>query len=280
MAAEALAAYRGGDDTAAVRGAARSLLLRSGPGHGLVPDHPLFLRIMQDWAQRSADRARTITAISSVQFINPKKTVGELMAGKIRSPEEVNRVLLAQQQVLAAEIVARGDRRITNANERADAFMQEVVDFPRDKPSTARELVLRGLSAQGIDEDEVSLTTTIGEVDRLGLFRSQLRVVAPKTGIPFEILKQRVRADQMPHRVIGNALRACGQKPNERKGSDLNDGYLATLAAYADVLYVDKRTAENFRRVIRKEPQLAMLTGRIEKASDYRTILSALRSQS
>jgi len=117
---------------------------------------------------------------------------------------------------------------------------------------------------------------TMGELGRLVLFRTQLKVVAPHTGIPFETLKRRVRPDQMPHRVIGDALRIHGQKLNERKGSDLNDGYLAALAAYADVLYVDKRTAENFRRAVRKEPGLAVLVGRIEKASDYRSILGRL----
>jgi hypothetical protein len=280
MAAEALVIYQGAAEPPAVRSAAKSLLLKSGPGNSLVPDHPLFLSIMHEWAQQSADKARTITAISPIDFIDPRKKIGELMAGRIRKPDQRDRVLIAQHRAVTAEIALHGDRRITNAQQRADVFMSEVLAFARTAPPTARELVLRGLSLQGIDEDEVDPAATIEELGRLGVFRSQLRVVAPKTGIPFAMLKRRVRAEQMPHQIIVNALRVHGQKLAERKGSDLNDGYLATLAAYADVLCVDKRVEENFRRGLRKEPQLQSLVGHVEKTSDYRAIPDMLRSLS
>jgi 2-keto-4-pentenoate hydratase len=41
------------------------------------------------------------------------------------------------------------------------------------------------------------------------------------------------------------------------------------LAAYTDALYVDKRTHEDFRRFISKEPELARLLGAICKAKTF-----------
>lgn len=280
MAAEAVIAYQG-KDAQAVRREARALLLRSGSGGDVVPDHPLFLPIMQQLAIQQADRSRTITAIAPAQFMESKKTLGELMNGSIRLPAEINRKLAIFERTLAAEITARGDRRITDPDQRASSFIQRVIDFADDLPATAREVVLNSLVASGIDEDEIDPTMAMEDLAELVLFRGQLRVVASKTGVAFQILKRRVQPDQMPHRIIGGALARHGQKPAERKGSDLNDGYLAVLAAYADVLYVDKRTAENFRRAIQKEPRLATLIGFVEKGSSYREIparLAALNS--
>ncbi len=69
--------------------------------------------------------------------------------------------------------------------------------------------------------------------------------------------------------------RTHGQ-PGARPGSDLNDGYLGVLAAYCAVLYVDKRTAEDFSRAQRKEPRLKGLIGEISKAADFRGAARAI----
>lgn len=58
----------------------------------------------------------------------------------------------------------------------------------------------------------------------------------------------------------------------EREGSELADSYLACLAAYADVTFVDKRTHENFRRARHKCAEFGVLTRRVEKAADYKEV--------
>lgn len=45
------------------------------------------------------------------------------------------------------------------------------------------------------------------------------------------------------------------------------------LGAYTDVLYVDKRTHEDFRRMRSKDPQVASLLGAVEKARHYQDVV-------
>lgn len=279
MAAEVVSAFRYRGDAQTVREAAKPLLLRSGPGSAAIGDDPLLRRVMRDWAQQRADDDRTITAIAPFRFIRPETTVGELMAGKIRDPEQTRSIFTALQQALAIEITEHGDRRITDPAARAQSFIGEAEALAQDTPASARELIVWGLAKQGIEADDLHPEMTMAEVGRLGLFRSQLRVVAPNTGIPFEDLKGRVSMEQLPHRVIAHALEMNAPRLPERKGSNLNDGYLASLAAYADTLYVDKRTAENFRRATLKTPELRPLIGTVAKAASYREIPAQLKQQ-
>jgi hypothetical protein len=160
--------------------------------------------------------------------------------------------------------------------ERVGAFLEEVLQYRQSLPDNPFDLVMDSLVGQGIDPDEIRPELTVRELSDLGLFRSQLRVVAPKTGVPFEVLKRRVSAAQLPHHAIDAALVRHAQKADERKGSDLVDGHLSSLAAYADILYVDKRVAENFRRALQKDPALAPIVGDIKKASNWQSILADL----
>lgn len=276
LAAEALAAYRHGGEATSVRTTARSLLIRSGSGADIIVDDPLFAQLVGAWARDSADRARTITGIVPVQFLNPETKIGTLLSGKLRSSTDIERIVAQMQRVLMAELRARGDRRIEDADARAGAFMADVWKLRSQLPNDPRSLVLNGLELQGIDEDEIHPDMTVAELGELGIFRDQLRIVAPILDVPFERLKRCVCADQLPSRIIRSRLAEVSQELPERKGSDLNDSHLAALAPYADILYVDKRTAENFRRAFQKYPGLKELTGQVRKASDWRAIYDAL----
>jgi hypothetical protein len=72
-------------------------------------------------------------------------------------------------------------------------------------------------------------------------------------------------------------LRRYAQNLPERKGSELIDRYLACLAPYADITYVDKRTHENINRARRNSPEFAAVIRRVEKASGFEEIGSGLR---
>ncbi|MBI1290192.1 hypothetical protein GC173_02965 [bacterium] len=276
LASEALAAYRNGGEAASVRATARSLLVRHGSGTDIIMDDPLFAKLFGEWSRNSADRARTIAGIVPVQFLSPKTKIGALLSGKLRSSAATKKIVAQMQTVLTAELRARGDRRIENADERARAFMSDVLNLRSQLPIDARGLVLKGLKLQGIDEEEINPDMTLGELGELGIFREQLRIIAPILGVPFDRLKKSVRAEQLPSRIIRSRLTEVSQQLPERKGSDLNDSHLAALAPYADILYVDKRTAENFRRAFQKYPGLKELTGQVRKASDWRAIYEAL----
>jgi hypothetical protein len=68
-------------------------------------------------------------------------------------------------------------------------------------------------------------------------------------------------------------LKNHGQPRERRPGSDVHDSHLAVLAAYCDVLYVDKRTAEDFRQARQKDPRLDRMIGEIAKAADFEALL-------
>ena len=97
-------------------------------------------------------------------------------------------------------------------------------------------------------------------------------MVASRTGRAFGELKK-VPMTILPSRIIGDALKKYGQRRQKRPGSDLNDAHLSALAAYCDVLYVDKRTAEDFRRAKAKQPVLSMLIGDVVKGRNFMDLL-------
>lgn len=280
FAAEVTIAYAGRSNTTDVRDAAKTLFLRSGSGCSVVPDDDWYPSLINHWSQIASDRARTITAISPFEFISPSTKLGDFTNGKMRTREQAVAIMKKQQISLLAEIREKGDRRIRDADERAAHFIQDctqmAINIADSNPASAREFVFKALAEVGIDEDEVNDETTMGKLDRLILFRSQLRIVAEKIGVPFDILKREIDPDVIPSWIIGSALWENAQATNERKGSDLNDRYLGMLAAYVDVLYVDKRTLENFRRARMKNPELVKLVYETRKAPNYTDILEDL----
>jgi hypothetical protein len=134
-----------------------------------------------------------------------------------------------------------------------------------------RDLLVTALTAQGVDEYEIRDECLLADLNQLAVFRSKLRLIAGKTGQPFATLK-RIRMETLPSCLIDEGFKAHGQDRRERKGSDLNDRYLASLAAYVDELYVDKRTAEDFRRTLSKTPLLKEIVGGIKRTSRYQDL--------
>ena len=80
----------------------------------------------------------------------------------------------------------------------------------------------------------------------------------------------------IPSFAIEEAILAHRQPREKLPGSDLHDRHLAVLAAYCDVLYVDRRTSEDLLRVRRKEPILDALMGEVRKAADFEALLEKL----
>jgi hypothetical protein len=73
----------------------------------------------------------------------------------------------------------------------------------------------------------------------------------------------------LPSWQLEEAFKRYGQDRPRRSGSDLVDGYLSSLAPYVQELYVDKRTAEDFRRMRANMPIFGSLIAHISKASDF-----------
>ncbi|PJR88884.1 hypothetical protein CN878_16390 [Ochrobactrum sp. 695/2009] len=273
LAAEAIAASEGHRDLISIRDRARVLLLKTGTGKQAIGEEAWVWEVMRPILRSRKDKTDMIAALGPLQTFDENRTIGELSKMGTTSPSQRNARLkrIHAQAFEQATRSTAGDA--ARARAMADDFMARVV---ADMPSaglTVRELLVSALVNQGVDEDEIRDECVLADLSRLGVFRSQLRVVASETGRSFDELKK-VSMEMLPSRVISEALKAHGQTRTLRPGSDLNDGYLGVLAAYCSILYVDKRTAEDFRRAKQKEPQLTGLIGEIAKAPDFEALLA------
>ena len=167
------------------------------------------------------------------------------------------------------------DRTDEEAFAMANEFVRRVLEEMPAEAIPVRRLLVETYGRQGVDEHEVTDDRTITELSELATFRTQLRIVAAKTGLSFGRLKQ-VRMECLPSWRIGAALKRHGQERRLMPGSDMHDQHLAVLAAYTDELFVDKRTHEDFRRVASKEPGLAQLFGAVRKASRFEQVADRL----
>lgn len=272
LAAEAMAACEGHADLMSIRDRARQLLMETGPGYRAIGEDALFWREASPLFRARKGHSDLVAALPPLNVFDENRTIGELSRLGVSSPAAKKDMLarIRLNVLRQATISIGGDA--ARAEAFADEFMDRVADgLARSAPS-AREFLVMKLVEQGIDEGEIRDDCVLADLSRLGTFRSQLREVASYTGRSFEELK-RVPMDMLPTRVVNHALLAYGQPRERRPGSDLNDRYLGTFAAYCDVLYVDKRTAEDFRRAVRKEPRLAGLIGEIATAPDFYALL-------
>lgn len=268
LAAEAVAFDAGCEDMAAMRDYVRSLLMRTGPAIDAVGHENWVWDVVRPMMMDRRPRQGMVTALSGLRVMDESQTFGQLASPPMRTPEERNRVMVAlHRKALADAQAADPSRTPAEARAIADQFMAEVTAMMPADDVDPRQLMVDTYVRQRLDPDEVTDDRTIAELSTLATFRTQLRVVAEKTHLSFDRLK-RVRMDSLPTWRIADALKRFGQKRTVRPGSDSHDTALAVLA-YTDVLYVDKRTHEDFRRVVAKAPELATLFGAVEKASRY-----------
>jgi len=172
---------------------------------------------------------------------------------------------------LASDIKERGDKRIHSPQQTSQTFMAEVAQMGWDLTRGA-DPALQILLAMGVEMSDIGPNTTVADAGRLAAFRKKLEVVNRSLGLPWPALKAKVTEDRLPSSVIQAALDKFRPDTVEWKGSDLPDGYLACLTAYADVTFVDKRTHEALRQARQKVPALAAILKRVEKGGDYATL--------
>lgn len=273
LAAEVIAASEGHSDLIAIRDRARTLLLRTGSGAQAIGEEAWVWEAVRPVLHARRDKIDMVAALGPLRTFDESKTIGELSKLKVNSPDAMRAQLVRTHAQALEEATLSTGGDVIRARIMADNFVARVAAGMPPPGTTVRDLLVSALVGQGVDEDEVRDDCILADLSRLGVFRSQLRVVASETGRSFQALKS-VPMEILPSWVIGEALKTHGQARVLRPGSDLNDGYLGVLAAYCAVLYVDKRTAEDFRRAKQKEARLAGLIGEIAKAADFEALLA------
>jgi hypothetical protein len=278
MGAELQAVLGAPDRTAAdVRDAARGSILRVGSGREAFGGFRSIWRELLPHLREHAEGARRNVAITRATFNDTAKVkIVDLLRGRFRDTAGQSEAIATMTARLAAEVRSRGDRRIADADAVATEFFQHVTGTAAGFPDDARRFVIAGLIAKNIEPGDIGPETTLGDLDDIGIFRGQLKVVAEALDLPWAAIKGRIRPDQFPSWVIGQSLRQFGHDVPERKGSDINDGYLLALAAYADLTLVDKRTLENVRRAKAGSAEFADLIGNVTRAAVYSGVTDAM----
>jgi hypothetical protein len=272
LAAEAIAYDSGCRTIVEVRDHVRSRLLATGTGLAAIGEDGWVWDIVRPIMRERRQHIGMVSALSGMRTMDESQTVGQLCEQEIRAPADQEKVIATAHRNAFARAKAADPRRSdAEALEMANEFVLRVMQEMPAVDVTVRQLLVETYGKHGIDEHEIRDDCTIAELSELGTFRLHLHVVAKKAGVPFERLK-RVSMQSLPSWRIANALKRHGQERPTRPGSDVNDQYLAVLAAYTDVLFVDKRTLEDFRRVKSKEPELNGLFGTVTRASVFEAI--------
>ncbi|HEX8365779.1 MAG TPA: hypothetical protein VF603_10915 [Allosphingosinicella sp.] len=271
LTAEAIAASEGHSELISIRDRARELLLKTGSGTEALGEESWVWEAVRPVMRSRKGKSEILAAVGPLRLFDENRTIGELSKAVVNSPTEMHiQFRRIHARVLDEIMKTTGDAG--RAKALAEAFMVQVLDAVPSPGTSVRDLLVSSLMDQGLDEEEIRDDRVLADLSNLAVFRSQLRLVASATGRSFETLKK-VPMAHLPSRVIGEALKAHGQRRHKRPASDVNDTRLGVLAAYCAVLYVDKRTAEDFTRARRKEPRLRGLIGDIAKAADFDELL-------
>ena len=274
LAAEVIAASEGHGDLISIRDRARDLLLNTGTGREAIGEESWVWEVLRPLLRSRRAKTDMVAALAPMATFDENRTIGELATRGVNSPDRMRSQLKGIHAQALQQALQSTNGNDAKARGMAEAFMDRTIAMLPRPGTTVRDLLVVSLMSQGLDENEVRDECVLADLSRLGVFRSQLRIVAADTGRSFDELKK-VPMEVLPSRVISHALKAYGQPRARRPGSDVNDVHLGVLAAYCAVLYVDKRTAEDFRRAQQKEPRLMTLVGEIKKAVDFEALLAS-----
>lgn len=269
MAAEAWAALTiEKSDAISIRDHVAPNLFKVGTGEEAVAPYVEQWRLLQLVAQEQARKSQVIASIAPTKVgLNGKMTVFDLLNGKLRSPTELIKKKNEMKASLSNEIEVRGDRRIKNAFGVSEYFYDDVFNMPH--PTNNLNFVSKVLADNYISLNELNQKTTTDEIGHLAEFRKMLICASEASKFNFRYRIKDIKQYQIPSWVVQDSLRVHRQDLLERKGSDITDKFLACLASYAAITFVDKRTKQNFSQAAKKSCEFAKLIRRVEKASNY-----------
>jgi hypothetical protein len=245
-------------------------LFNYGTGRQAIEPFIVLLREVPEEFRRRKERTREIVAIAHSTYLDLKKTkVKDWLNGRVRPFRETEERLANMTRLLADDIRQRGDKRISDSETAAKRFIDDIQTTGQKALTGTKKPSPSALLPEEIDPSEIGPETTLEDIGELAAFRRKLRLVNDYLGLPWPDVKATVTEERIPSGIIQTALRRYRQDHPERKGSELIDRYLACLAPYADVTYVDRRTHEVVTRARRGSVEFANLIKRIEKAGVY-----------
>lgn len=261
-------------DAVSIRDEVVKNLLRIGTGKDALRPYDGSWREMRCLFKQDQLKNSEIAAIAAFDGIGrPDTKIEDLMAGSVRDPNELAGMLHETLVGLVGEIHDHRDKHVVGPTQIASRFVGQMIQMAGDPLMSVRDFVMSVLSPLGIRSSDIGPETTVADIRELVIFRSRLRVAAESSNLPWPSTIDGIEEDQLPSAIVDRSLRQERQDQGVRYGSELIDRYLASLAPYADITFVDKRTKENFRRAMLKSPKTQELVRRVEKASDYSDVI-------
>lgn len=260
-----------------VSAAAKPSLVNFGSGAEAMASLETLWPVLAALARERAVRSREIVAITAGAIpAAPDVRVSQLSAGSLLNPLEAQRSTVEMQERLANDIASRGDRRIGDPSSVAEGFFERVRGEALSLYAPSSNPIIEDLRRRGIEGNDLAGDPTIGELIELMEYRGKREVVTEAFGLDCSMLRSRAAMRRLPTWMIERGLRTFGQRRMRNAGGDLTDRHLASLAPYADLVFVDKRTAEDVRRARAADRELMPLLSSVAKAGPYRKVISAL----
>ena len=217
-----------------------------------------------------AERTRRTVAVSRADVEKgPNVTLSELLRLPLRTPEGQEAFLERLGTKMASEVRERGDRRIDDPGEVADAFTARVREAVHRGRESGIHPVLWLLGQLDLRREGLADDATLEDLQRIAFHRHRASIATRGSGLDPRAVAERVRAERLPSAVIGDAMDRFGQQPRRRKGSVLNDVYLVSLSPYARLTSVDKGTFANGGRASARCPAFRSVIGRVVRGSTY-----------
>ena len=260
-----------------VRDKTRNSLIRFGTGIEVMSSyeeiwgngHPYRPHL---WRQEERTRETVVIRRSKVNDIS-KEPISSFMNGTIREQDEAITFLNQSKAQMTEEIQNYGDKRISNSNEVASRFYDEI-ENSEEVIHLKNGGLQQFLNYHGIDIEELGKNAVMEDLLKLIDFRARLKFAHKRFNMPWESFKKSIQPEQIPSWVIESSLFSHSQEQPEYKGSELNDYWLACLSPYVDLIYVDKRVKNDFERAFRKNPVFRELLNKvkIEKVRLYKIL--------
>jgi hypothetical protein len=227
----------------------RSKLFKFIPGFQAVPEDGdiEFLRLFFEF---HSNRNREIVAITRTsKMMNSNTRLVNLFNGQLNSLDVARQRFLVLEKQLKSDIARRGDQRISDPAKVARDFYASlgVSDF-ESTSEFSREAFLELVAGKDFEVSEVNMSWTLLEFTELQKFRQRLRAICEKLHIPWDHAKTKVTKDRLPSYIVQTEVGQNTPDVPVRSGSELPDLWMASFSPYVEIMYVDKRTAEAFRK--------------------------------
>lgn len=268
LSAEVTAIINGETTLKGVRDHARKLLIQTGTGENIIGSEAGVWDVIRQELLLRKNQTKLIAATRRMSLFDDRKTIGELVKGSIRTAEDQE----IRFSIMGAEVLDhiknRGDPVIADPHVMASDFMGAVKSLKVPEGIDVRSLLEFSLISQGVDLEEIHDEDVLADLKDLGIFRTRLKVIAENINVPFDKLKI-VNMRILPSWQTQHLIERFGQDRKRRPGSDIADECLSALAPYVDELFVDKRTAEDFRRLKNRPEMIISLLGIVRKSANY-----------